>query len=57
MTFNDLIEKLKQEDEITLLEILDLSSAELVDFLESTIFDKQDRIRDYYNEDDPTVDW
>lgn len=55
-TFNDLLEQLKKEDEVTVLEILDLASDELVDALESIIFDKQQRVRDYYNEDDETVD-
>ena len=57
-TFNDLLDKLKQEDEVTLLEILNISSEELVDMLESFIFDKQDRVRDYYGcEDDPEPYW
>jgi hypothetical protein len=52
MTFDDLCERLKLEDEVTLLEILDVTSGELVDLLEGVIFDKQQRIRDYYNEYD-----
>lgn len=52
ITFDDLLERLKKEDELTLLEILDISSYELVDLLESVIFDKQQRVRDYYGEDD-----
>lgn len=56
MIFDDLCENLKHEDEVTLLEILDLSSEELVDLLESTIFDKQQRVRDYYGDNDETVD-
>ena len=52
MTFDDLCERLKQEDEVSIIEILDLSSSELVDSLESLIFDKQDRIRNYYNAED-----
>jgi len=55
MTFDDLCERLKLEDEVTLLEILDVTSGELVDLLEGTIFDKQQRIREYYNEDDETL--
>lgn len=35
---------------MTLLELLDLSSSELVDTLESFIEDKQDKLRSYYNE-------
>jgi len=56
MMFNDLLERLKQEDEVTLLEILDISSSELVDILESEICDRQQRVRDYYGEDDETLD-
>lgn len=56
MTFDDLCERLKQEDEVTLLEILDLTSNEIVDLLEAEIFDRQDRIRNYYNEDDEALD-
>ena len=52
ITFDDLLERLKQEDEVSIIEILDLSSSELVDSLESLIFDKQDRIRNYYNAED-----
>ena len=50
LTFNDLCELLKKEDEVTLLELLDLSSSELVDTLESFIEDKQEKLRSYYNE-------
>lgn len=56
MTFDDLCERLKQEDEVTLLEILDLTSNEIVDLLEAEIFDRQDRVRNYYNEDDEALD-
>ena len=52
ITFDDLLERLKQEDEVSIIEILDLSSSELIDSLESLIFDKQDRIRNYYNAED-----
>jgi len=55
-TFHDLLEQLKHEDEVTVLEILDIASDELVDALEGIIFDRQQRVRDYYNEDDETVD-
>ena len=53
-TFDDVIERLKLEDEVTILEILDLSTSELVDLLWSEIYDKQERVREYYNEDDDT---
>ncbi len=56
LTFNDLCELLKKEDEVTLIELLDISSDELVDVLESFIEDRQDYLRNYYNEDDSSVD-
>ena len=55
-TFNDMKELLKKENELDLLEILDLSSVELVDLLEDVLYDKQSRIRDYYCEDDEELD-
>lgn len=54
--FDDLKERLRKEDEITLIELLDLSSVELVDILESFIFDKQERLRDYYGESNEDLD-
>ena len=56
-TFNDLLEKLKQEEETILLEILNMNSVELVDALESYIYDNQDRVRQYYGEDSADMDW
>ena len=55
-TYNDLLERLKLEDEVTILEILNLSTGELVDTLEPMIYVRQDRVRSYYGEDDETVD-
>ena len=55
-TYNDLLERLKLEDEVTILEILNLSTEELVDTLEPMIYVRQDRVRSYYGEDDETVD-
>ena len=52
MTFNDLLEQLKKEDEVTVLEIVDVSSDELLDALEGIIYDKQQRVRDYYGQDE-----
>lgn len=48
MTFGDLCDQLKKEDEVTLIELLNLSSAELVDALESFIEDRQEYLRNYY---------
>jgi len=56
MTFDDLKETLKHEDEVTLIELLDLSSEELVEILESFIEDKQDKLRNYYEADDEELD-
>ena len=52
MTFNDLLEKLKKEDELTVLEILDVNCPELIEYLENEIYDRQDRVRSYYGEDE-----
>ena len=56
MTFEDLKQLLSKESELDFLEILDLTSVELVDLLETEIYDKQDRIRAYYDEDEEDVD-
>lgn len=56
MTFDDLKQLLSKESELDFLEILDLTSVELVDLLEAEIYDKQDRIRAYYDEDEEDVD-
>ena len=55
-TFHDLLEQLKLEDEVTVLEILDIASDELVDALEGIIFDRQQRVRDYYGCDEEELD-
>lgn len=47
-TFADVLELLKRESEVDLLEILDLSSEELVDLLQDTIEEKLDKILRYY---------
>lgn len=57
MTFDDIKERLKKEDEMTLLELLDLTSEELIDLLEEQIYDKQEEIRQFYGEDDTPLDW
>lgn len=56
ITFDDLKELLHKEDELTFLELLDLSSNELVDILESYIFDKQEQLREYYGESSEELD-
>jgi len=58
LTFADLKEKLKQELEPDFLEILDLTTEDLVDLLEMEIENRQERIRNYYDEqDEEDVDW
>ena len=51
MTFDDLLERLRKEDEITILELLNFNSDDLVDIFESFIYDRQDYLRHYYGED------
>lgn len=49
-TFADVLDDLKRESEVDLLEILDLSSEELVDLLQDTIEDKLDKILQHYED-------
>lgn len=49
-TFADVLDDLKRETEVDLLEILDLSSEELVDLLQDTIEDKLDKILQHYED-------
>jgi len=49
-TFTDVLDDLKRETEVDLLEILDLSSEELVDLLQDTIEDKLDKILQHYED-------
>lgn len=51
MTFDDLLERLRKEDEVTILELLGFNSDDLVDIFESFIYDRQDYLRNYYWED------
>jgi len=45
MTFLELLERLKREDEVYLLELLNVSSDKLVDSLEDVIEERQEYIR------------
>ena len=49
-TVADVLDDLKRETEVDLLEILDLSSEELVDLLQDTIEDKLDKILQHYED-------
>jgi len=44
LTFNDLKDRLKALDEVTLLELLDLKSDDIVDRFEDLIEDKQEQL-------------
>ena len=50
ITFNDLLDVLKQEDEVTLIEMLNLNSDDLVEYFKDMIYDKQDLLRSYYDD-------
>lgn len=56
-TYEELKELLLKEDELTLLEILDLSTEELVEELDEVIYKKQERVRQFYGEDSEELDW
>lgn len=45
LTFNELIERLKQLDEITLVEELGLTSEDLIDRFSDVIESKQDKLK------------
>jgi hypothetical protein len=51
MVWHDLLEKLKKLDEVTLLEVLDLSSEDIVDRFEDVIDLHQDKLYDWFDED------
>jgi uncharacterized protein with WD repeat len=50
-TLEELKERLAQCDELTILELLDISSEELVIFLEDQIEYKYDILLEYFDED------
>ena len=52
LTFHELKERLKQIDEISLLEVLDISSEDLVDRFEDLIDAKYDQIIQEFPEDE-----
>lgn len=51
-TIEELKEKMAQLDELTILELLDISSEELVEFLHDQIEYKYDQLLEYFNEDE-----
>ena len=55
-TIEELKEKMAQLDELTILELLDISSEELVEFLHDQIEYKYDQLLEYFNEDELDAD-
>jgi hypothetical protein len=56
MTYSDLIEKLKEVDEISLLELLDISSSDIVENFKYLIEEKSETLFDKFEEDLDTED-
>ena len=52
ITWYDLLEQLRKLDEVTLLEVLDLNSSDIVDRYEDVIELRQDVLFDWFEEDD-----
>jgi len=55
-TLADVIDWLKRIDEVSLLEVLDISSEEIVDRFTDKIEDKYDELREDIEEEDETED-
>jgi hypothetical protein len=56
LTLNDLCEKLKQIDEVSLMEILEISSEDIILKFIDKIEDKYDYLVNEFNEEDFDVD-
>ena len=52
-TINELVEKLQQTDELTILELLDITSEELPMFLMDVIEERYDILLEYFDDTDP----
>jgi len=52
LTLTDVFEKLKRLDELTLLEILEISSEEIVDRFQDLIEDKYDQLSEELDEEE-----
>jgi len=52
LTIQELMEKLVQLDELTILELLDVTSEELVEFLADQVEEKYEDLIDYFSSDD-----
>lgn len=55
LLYRELLEKLTDLDEVTLLEILELYSEDIVNRFEDVIENKQEKIRNYFDEDETNV--
>jgi hypothetical protein len=51
LTLEELKHKLSQTDELTILELLDITSEELVEFLTDQIVEKYDQLIDYFGDE------
>lgn len=56
LLFNELLEKLRQWDEVSLLELLDIRSDDLVDRFEDIIEERQELIREALEDTDEQED-
>lgn len=52
MTFKDILERLRQLDELTLLELLDITSEEIVYNFKDEIQDRFDDLSEYFEEEE-----
>lgn len=50
-TIEELKERLRNYDELTILELLDITSEELVEFLTDQIVEKYDQLLEYFEDD------
>ena len=57
LTIDDLKNKMKWEDAEDILDLLNLSTSEMLDYLTDEIETHQDKLRDYYDEDAEELDW
>lgn len=57
LTIENLKEKLSNEVIEDVLELLELSVAETVEYLTDEVETKQDKLRDYYDEDSESMGW
>lgn len=52
ITLTELFEKLKEVDEVTLIELLELNSASLVDKFQDEIEERFDKLTELFEDDD-----